>query len=50
MEKARQPTLLFTVLMEDGTVSARIFTDTCAVPSTPKSWRDMKEVAYNLPR
>ena len=34
--------------MEDGTVSAKTFTDTSVAPSTPTCWRDMKEVTYKL--
>ena len=41
-------TCLLPILMEDGTVSTKIFTDTSVVPSTPTRWRDMKEVAYKL--
>ena len=40
--------LLLPILMEDGTVSAKILTDTSVVPSTPTCWRDMKEVTYKL--
>ena len=41
-------TLLLPILMEDGTVSAKTFTDTSVAPSTPTCWRDMKEVTYKL--